>query len=243
MNKSENGLRESANKPCMKCLEMLQHDVAAFFLPHSQHKGSSGRKMKLVEIACLGKPEMTLQGELLFHLRTEGWNCVQEAGYSQEDKKRNLDLLVFSDSNMCGSDHGPKDVLCCIELKHFSANQGEPTTLYNGLGEDAKLPRPKVGERKAPVMLVGMFTTIEFEGQACERDGLYRFFRSLSQKKAKVRQFKKAFVDHQIGNPYFAPSIISRDDDSLVQKFRLLSTGEEVTGSVEAYVCTTRGVK
>lgn len=57
---------------------------------------STNPGMSLLEIVCLGSPEKTIQGELLFYLRCSKWNVVQEVGYRNAFlKRRNSDLAIF----------------------------------------------------------------------------------------------------------------------------------------------------
>lgn len=152
-----------------KTIKDLQDDVRTFFEPDRE------TNLNLFEIACLGKPELALQGELIHYLRTCNWFCVHEAGYRElppgadKTSSPNLDILVF--------DRGEGNFMpfCCIELKHFSANQGPPNVLITGLSADYERPRPA----NVPLMLVGMYTTIIRATNQPEPSGLHRFARAV----------------------------------------------------------------
>lgn len=139
-------------------LNKLVKDVGDFFNqcsgPNSAGQVSNNpmltRGMSLLEIACLGNPEKTLQGELLFHLRQLNWNVVQEIGYLHAPgMKRNPDFGIFNS-------FGPgKELICVVELKHYSANQGSAQQLTNALDIDYLQPRPVV-----PLMQIGLYTAV-----------------------------------------------------------------------------------
>lgn len=214
-----------------KRLKDLQDDVRTFFEPDRK------TDLNLFEIACLGKPELALQGELIHYLRTHKWFCVQEAGYRElppgavKASSPNLDILVF--------DRGEGDFMpfCCIELKHFSANQGPPNVLITGLSADYKRPRPA----NVPLMLVGMYTTIIGATNQPESSGLHRFARAVCGPVKNSSAFQSTFKNwlgpqaNRPASPWMhTPSIVSASPES--PKSCFLQTGEQLNGTVEAFI-------
>jgi hypothetical protein len=211
-------------------LQALQDDVGTFFLPHRE------TNLNLFEIACLGKPELALQGELIHYLRTRNWFCVQEAGYREllpgaiKASSANLDILVFD-----RSEHHFTP-LCCIELKHFSANQGPPNILIAGLSADYKRPRPD----KVPIMLIGIYTSIVAATNRPGPSGLHRFARAVCgpMKSTAFASTFKGWCGPRTNPPaspwMHTPTIVSASPNSLKSCF--LHTGEQLSGTVEAFI-------
>lgn len=213
-----------------RLLQDLQNDVVSFF------RQTSNTSLNLFEIACLGKPELALQGELLHYLRTEGWLCVQEAGYrapvngSSRLEARNLDILVFDRT------HAHFDAMCCIELKHFSANQGNPTALINGLEDDYKRQRPH-HLNALPIMLIGMYTTINASPPFPLAPGLHRFARAVCGPvrsrsfDADLNAWKTKTIDQWLHGPDILSSVTG-----IPAHHCILQSEERLDGWVEACV-------
>lgn len=113
------------------------------------HRGG----MPLLQIACMGNPEKTIQCELFYFLRTKGINCLMETGlklqaHGKANKHlRSIDILIMND------EHLP---VIAIELKHFSANQGPISTLFKNMDKDFD-KRVK----RLDLIQIGLYTTIE----------------------------------------------------------------------------------
>lgn len=131
-------------------------------------------RMGLLEIACLGNPEKTIQGEMVYGLRALGWNAVQEVGYIHKKLiRRNIDILVFDKIN------ADKQILCVMEMKHLSSHQGKPTQLAGKMDDDYKLARPK----RTPIMLLGFYTTVtSITNRSMNQTGIYRFPKTYCKK-------------------------------------------------------------
>lgn len=211
-----------------RTLDELQTDVVDFF------RQSNSNNLNLFEIACLGKPELALQGELLHHLRNKGWRCVQEAGFRAPvpgtDKLAtcNLDILVFDRTQI---DFTP---VCCIELKHYSANQGDPKALIAALELDYGRPRPRHNTKPVPIMLVAMYTTVAKFSALPPPPGLHRFARAVC---GPVRSctFQSTFSNWY--SPWWicGPTALSKST-GIPSHSCVLQTGEQLTGWVEACV-------
>lgn len=131
----------------------LRKDIIEFFDRSSDIAESTIKlqAMPLIEVACLGNPERTIQSELHAFLRSRAWNSICEMGYRHSLTDRgNADIAVFD------SFQEEKVLLCVIELKHFSANQGDANTLVAGLNKDYRLSRPAV-----PMIQIGLYTAVE----------------------------------------------------------------------------------
>ena len=158
------------NERNQQLLVRLMQDVLAFF-NRSSDAATSTRQlqaMPLIEVACLGNPERTMQSELHAYLRSRLWNSVCEMGYRHAPGDRgDADIALFD------SFHRDKVLLCVIELKHFSANQGDACTLTAGLDSDYRLSRPSV-----PMMQIGLYTVVESITPPLQPEydrGIYRF--------------------------------------------------------------------
>lgn len=118
----------------------------------------------LLEIACMGNAEKTIQGELFHYLRNKGIVAVLEASYAANlvsangNSRRSIDIMVFDDSS-------PRKPIVAIELKHHDPHQGaQPQTsiapLCKGLNADYN-KRPKSGKVvPVPLIQVGLFTGV-----------------------------------------------------------------------------------
>jgi len=212
-------------------LKKLQADVAGFF---STPRPASG--MSLFEIACWGNAEKTLQGELLCHLRSKDWFAVQEAGFlcasdiPRKFTERDIDILVFTRSPGASTMPTP---LCCIELKHFSSNQGSAKALCKGLDADMMRRHPHTGHAFVPLMQVAMYTTIATFDEKADKVGLHRFARSYCGP-VKRRDFLNQFDSWRNGKAWIIDPVIHQDTDPYAA-CRLLS-GETMTGKVDAFV-------
>lgn len=140
----------------------------------SKSTSSHPPRMCLLEIACLGNPEKTIQGEIVSGLRALGWNAVQEAGYIHNKRiRRNLDILVFD------KDNADKRILSVIEMKHLSSHQGKPMQLAQKMEADYNLPRPP----RSPIMLLGFYTTVRtITNRPMSPTGIYRFPKTYCKK-------------------------------------------------------------
>lgn len=152
----------------LRTLDELINEVGAFFANDKGIAESSLQGMSLLEIACLGNAEKTLQGELFYHLRSLNWNVVLELGYLHAPGvRRNPDIGVFDSFST------QKKLICVIELKHYSANQGSATQLTKALDSDHDLDRPPV-----PLMQIGLYTTVAGVSPPLGgrfENGIYRF--------------------------------------------------------------------
>lgn len=213
-----------------RTLQDLQNDVVSFF------RQTNNTSLDLFEIACLGKPELTLQGELLHHLRAAGWLCVQEAGYrapvngSNKLESRNLDILVFDRTDKYF------DTKCCVELKHFSANQGSSTTLIAGLEADYARPRPH-HPGALPIMLIGMYTTIHSYSSRPAAPGLHRFGRAVCGpvRSSSFHTEFSVWKTKTASQWLHGPEILSRST-GIPTHHCVLQSGEQLDGWVEACV-------
>lgn len=123
--------------------------VAGFFCARTARRR---RPLALLRLASLGSPEKTIQGELLFHLRSKGFYAVSECALRLPSGRRNVDIAVF--------DRTWRPALV-IEIKHYSANQGGQGTLFRRLREDFKRERPSDHKGHAlPLLQVGLFTAV-----------------------------------------------------------------------------------
>lgn len=217
-------------------LQALQADIRNFFLL------SAGTKcdphLDLFEIACLGKPELALQGELLHYLRSNGWLCVQEAGYRTisgnpaKPVSSNIDLLVF---DLEAHRNGRFEPICTIELKHYSGNQGGAERPVMALERDCARARLFHNGRRVPIMLIGMYTTIDPVTAQPELAtlGLHRFARAVYGP-VRATNFHHVFSNWS-GVWVSQPSVISQCEGAPVRSCRLQS-GEQLTGVVEAAI-------
>lgn len=101
-----------------------------------------------VRLVLLGNPELTVQGELLSHLKASGFpHSVMECGLENED---DVDIIVFD------SRWKPR---CGIELKHRTSNQGPLRQLVRNLDKDREKHRsgPLAG---LPLLQIGLYTCI-----------------------------------------------------------------------------------
>lgn len=101
-----------------------------------------------VRLVLLGNPELTVQGELLNHLKVSGFeNSVMECGLENDN---DIDIIVFD------TRWKPK---CAIELKHRTSNQGPLRQLIRNLDKDRQKHQhgPLSG---LPLLQIGLYTCI-----------------------------------------------------------------------------------
>ncbi|WP_146204568.1 hypothetical protein [Massilia glaciei] len=220
-------------------LAELQNDIVIFF-NNSKTKTAAGgdsdnygpqgshNRLSIFEMACLGNPEKTIQGELLCYLRSLNWNVVQEAGYLHTPGiKRNFDFVVFDTFN------GDKQILCVVEIKHFSANQGSSVNLSNGLDIDYLLPRPSV-----PLMQIGVYTVVNGIYPVLVSpyvNGLYRFVNTYCRGGLPPRNdFLNIFGAWQSGKNWLHP--VNMSSSSPTQTDFKMALGNCISGYVEYFV-------
>lgn len=124
--------------------------------PTAPNNGSEPLR-NLLQVACMGNAEKTIQGELLAFLRSKGVYAVSETGYRPplampKPKDRHIDIMVFDNSSP----------VVAIELKHYSPHQGEITALCTGLNDDYEKSRNSGSKLPASVALIqiGLFTEV-----------------------------------------------------------------------------------
>ncbi|MGT2509521.1 hypothetical protein [Cupriavidus basilensis] len=119
----------------------------------------------LLRIACLGNPEKTIQGALLVHLSNQlapyKFKVILECGMllpglPETDRdllsRLNIDLFVFDDA------WRPS---VAIELKHYSANQGDVDALCNNMQQDAaRLSVDWLQRYGVRLLEVGLYTAV-----------------------------------------------------------------------------------
>lgn len=152
----------------MTKIEEIYSKVVAFFKqscgsspdinPPSGKPATSPRGFgngNLLRIACMGNPEKTVQGELLAFLRSQGFFALSEAGFRElrsstawppRGADRHIDILVLDD------DYLP---MGAIELKHYSAHQGDISPLCAGLVDDYDK------SEHLPLIQVGVYTQVD----------------------------------------------------------------------------------
>ena len=139
-------------------LGKLFNNIVEFFEERSKPK--QGMSMSLFQIACLGSPERTIQGELFYWLRLAEFKAVLECGLM--DNQRNIDILVFNNGG---------NPLVSIELKHYSWNQGTTKPLQKNLDADYGKCFPTQW-----IIQVGLYTKIsKVDTHPFTFHGLYRF--------------------------------------------------------------------
>jgi hypothetical protein len=121
------------------------------------------RRADGLRLVTLGT-ERAVQGELVHHLRAAGVKAVAECGIASDLARHTADIGVF--------DQGWRPI-CIIELKHFSANQGDIDELLSNMRADMR----KHARGLLPLLQLGLYTEIT---AAFSRDfprpyGLYRF--------------------------------------------------------------------
>jgi hypothetical protein len=133
------------------------HSLIERFLEERAGKGvkNDSDYFSLLEIACLGNAERTMQGELLYYLRCKGIKAVSEHGFG----KCSFDIMVFNRES---------EPVVAVEMKHYSPHQGEETKpLTAAFKRDRNMKeRPK----NVPVILLNLFTQIESIN--CDREAV-----------------------------------------------------------------------
>lgn len=132
----------------------LVHD---FFCSRTQGADNSSVSCNLLRVACMGNAEKTIQGELLYRLRSNSVDAVSENGYRQIHPSgmadRDIDIMVFDGNTP----------LVAIELKHYSPHQGGVVPLCNQLDADyiKHFKSPAALPKNIPLIQVGLFTEVE----------------------------------------------------------------------------------
>jgi hypothetical protein len=126
------------------------------------------RRSRGLRLVSLGNAERTVQGELVYYLRSKGLNAVSECGVTDGSSRCSLDIVIFDEEWTC---------VCAVELKHYSANQGKVDALTHNMGSDVS--RHKDGPQGLlPLIQIGLYTEISecFDiKKYSPAFGLYRF--------------------------------------------------------------------
>lgn len=162
------------------CEEFLQR----YFGSENEKSRISNRGLHLI---CLGSPEKTIQGELIYFLRSRRIMAVSECGLYSTTNRRNIDVTIFN------AQWQPQ---VAIELKHYSKNQGGISRLISGLRDDKKKHNLKF-KKKLPLIQIGLYTHIEsikenFVPDEKEKHlhGFYRFIKTYCDDLGKLKKRK-----------------------------------------------------
>ena len=151
-----------------------------------------------LRLVSLGNPEKTVQGELQSFLSSElrTYKFVSECGIYNPGARRSLDLTVF-DSNW--------RLICVIELKHYSRNQGSVAFLVNALKSD-RFRHEGIFGAGVSLIQMGLYTEIidvskpylSLDDRRECAHGLYRFVKTYCRKKLR----SKCIAPLQTGDKY-----------------------------------------
>lgn len=199
-------------------LTFLHSLIEDFF---REERVSLGVPMTLLEIACMGKPEGTLQGALYHYILSKLEEAskkiylVKEAAYIGKSARRYFDFLVLD---------AARNPIGVIELKHFGANQGGLSTLYRDMEADLRKKR-----KGLPIFVVGVYTAVEGISPEClpSRNAFerYNYIRSYVFKKSGAApDFNKA-TERIVAVPNIKPGLNAGKKESTDSGYRL--TGEQ----------------
>lgn len=222
--------------------------------------------LPLLEQLCRGKPEIIIQKLLFAHLQNSfGLTQVKkEVRYTCHVQNSTGDKPSFTVIDFIVLDDNLSDIICCIELKHYSANQGRLKRLLSGginrngkqqrfhLDDDFQKCRPCV-----PLIQIGIFSAVEGISSVAPKATfsghpfIQKYVLKRSGKQYALpgitywRQAQVAFAGwlaNQALNRYTTPSNPAQMSDLIfgqTQSFRTAS-GVQVTGRVNYFIGLTK---